>query len=36
MSDAYNDDELVRKLRNKGDLHQYMTERCKWSSPDAV
>ena len=29
MSEAFSSDALVRKLRNKNDLHQYMTERRK-------
>ena len=34
MSDAINEDALLRKLRNKGDLLQYMTERRKQTFPD--
>lgn len=29
MTEGYDADALTHKLRNKADLHQYMTERCK-------
>ena len=29
MTEGYDADALTHTLRNKADLHQYMTERCK-------
>ena len=36
MSESFSSDALVRKLRNKCDLHQYMTERRKYPMHDSL